>query len=174
LGPYQTFEIEIYFDRELFVVAVSTLWGFDLALSDAISESPNISDLAFFKSEGPSSSNRLLKSKKSRVLAALPTGNSDHDIQRVSKAVETWSKVIDVDWVFFHYQPKDKWEKQNWYNKSVVFSVEEKGFLYGYFYKYLVTEYIKNLSTYKWIWLMNSDCTFDELDVQTFLKILDT
>jgi len=144
-------------------------------VSGATSQSPKISDLTFsFEGEGQSRSNRPLKSRKSKVLAALPIGNSDDDIKRVSKAVQTWSKFIDVDWVLFHYQPKDKLEKQNWYNKSVIFSVEEKGFLYGYFYKYLVAEYITNLHTYKWIWLINSDCTYHELDVQTFLKILDT
>merc|ERR1719193_802423 len=149
--------------------------GLIIDLSGATSLSPKISDLAFFfKDEGLSRSNRPLKSRKSKVLAALPTGNSDYDIKRVSKAVQTWGKVIDVDWVLFHYQPKDKWEKQNWYNESVVFSVEEKGFLYGYFYKYLVAEYIRNINTYNWIWLINSDCTYDELDVETFLNILDT
>jgi len=37
-----------------------------------------------------------------------------------------------------------------------------------------VAEYIRNINTYNWIWLINSDCTYDELDVETFLNILDT
>jgi len=118
-------------------------------LGGATSKSPSISDRAFFfKNEGPPRSNRPLTSRKSRVLAALPTGDSDQDILRVSKAVHTWSKVIHVDWVFFHYKPRFKWVRQDWYNETVVLSVEEKGFLYGYFYKYLVTDYINNLDSY--------------------------
>jgi len=75
-------------------------------------KSPRIEDLAFFfTSEEVERRNRPYISKKSRVLAALPTGNSDQDILRVSKAVERWQAEVHVDWVFFHYKPRAKWEQ---------------------------------------------------------------
>jgi len=49
------------------------------------SGNPNIADRAYFAKAVKSQ--RSAKSRSSRVLAALPTGNSDEDIERVSKAV---------------------------------------------------------------------------------------
>jgi len=100
-------------------------------LNEDISRKPSIADRAFF--DKGKISKRLAKSRSSRVLAALPIGNSDEDIERVYKAQVRWNSTVDVDWAFFHYQPREKWEIYEWYNKSVVFTVEEEGFLYGFF-----------------------------------------
>jgi len=88
--------------------------------------------------------------------------------------VSRWNGKAKVDWAFYHYDPKFKWEQQEWYNKSTVFNVEERGFLYGFFYKYLISDHINDLESYDWIWLMNSDVTFDDLNISVFLDILNT
>jgi len=111
-----------------------------------------------------------------KILAALPIGSSQEDIDRLSKAVTHYEQNFTgtVQWALFHYQDIDVWKSQTWYNDSnVVLSIHEQAFAYYYFYKYLTTEYITNLHEYGWIWLLVSDCDFEAFDIQTFVDLLE-
>jgi len=71
----------------------SPTWRKDL--SRVISGYPSIADRVFF--DKGKTSKRLLKIRSSRVLAALPTGDSDEDIERVRKAQLRWNSKVHVD-----------------------------------------------------------------------------
>jgi len=112
----------------------------------------------------------------SRILGALPIGSSKEDIDRFANALIHFETNFTgtVNWALFLYQDINVWKSQPWYNNNsnIVLSIQEPGFAYHYFYKYLTIEYITDLYEYDWIWLLVSDCDFDVFDAQTFVDHL--
>jgi len=111
-----------------------------------------------------------------KILAALPIGSSQSDIDRFSRAVGHYETNFTgtVDWALFHYKDIIVWTSQPWYNNSnIVLSIHEKQFAYYFFYKFLTVEYIPNIHEYDWVWLLVSDCEFDSFDAQTFVELLE-
>jgi len=111
-----------------------------------------------------------------KILAALPIGSSQKDIERFLKARTHYKSTFHgtLDWALFHYQDVDVWKSQSWYNESnIVLSINELEFAFYFFYKYLTPRYIANIYEYDWIWLLVSDCDFEMFDAQIFVDFLD-
>jgi len=109
----------------------------------------------------------------SRLLIALPVGSKDEDLFRFGEAFMRWRiEKLKFDIAFFHFDKNSqRWKKEAWYaDLNVVLSIDQPGFLYGFFRDYLD----KCLcSRYDWLLFVNSDVDTRSFDLRRFLDTIN-